>query len=140
MITVDIFIEKYDWDVRAYFAISRYDIDEICHSLKGIRCPLNFLNKSIRHMMRDKKNEGFTYSNKGRRESVMVVGKTTSGKEFLNSFTHELRHLTDDIASEIGMRLSGEEVAYLTGSLAMSMGDIVCKLSCNCCRHKNFDL
>ena len=79
-------------------------------------------------------DSGFTYSNPDIRRSVMVIGKTSSGPQFLNSFTHELRHLVDDIAKADGMEMSGEGVAYLSGDTAMAMADIVCRLSCDHCR------
>ena len=87
-------------------------------------------------MLNGRKNEGFTYSNLSKKKSVVVIGESTNGGEFLNSFSHELRHLADDISSYYGMIDRGEEVAYLTGELANSVSDIVCLLSCDCCRNK----
>lgn len=79
-------------------------------------------------------DSGFTYSNPDIRRSVMVIGKTSSGAQFLNSFVHELRHLIDDIAVADGMGMSGEAVAYLSGDTAMLVADIVSQLSCDHCR------
>ncbi len=62
-------------------------------------------------------DSGFTYSNKTRRRSVVVVGLASSQAQFLNSFEHELRHLCDDIAVASAMPMQGEEVAYLTGQI-----------------------
>lgn len=68
-------------------------------------------------MEQEDMDSGFTYSNKSMRRSVVVVGITTSKAQFLNSFEHEVRHLCDDIAASSGMKMQGEEVAYLTGEI-----------------------
>lgn len=80
---------------------------------------------------------GFTYSNPEFRESVVVIGSSSSGAEFLNSFVHELRHLTDDIAYTCGYPLRGEPAAYLAGDISMGLSDIVCVMSCEKCRCYN---
>ena len=87
-------------------------------------------------------DSGFTYSNKTRRRSVVVVGLASSQAQFLNSFEHELRHLCDDIAVASAMPMQGEEVAYLTGQLnTMLWKDIhqfiCCKGKCNCYERTN---
>ena len=135
MIVRDVHIPAYGWYARFYFKIRAYHIGDVVYSLEDIDCPEHILRQAVDHMMRDTLNEGFTYSNRSLRRSVVLVGRTSSGKEFVNSFAHELRHLTDDIASEEGMPTSGEEVAYLAGDIAEALGDVVCKMSCDKCRH-----
>lgn len=134
MLVRDIYIDKYDWCARVYFAISQYQIEDVAHSLRKINCPPEIYKQAVRQMVRGELNTGFTYSNTKRKRSVMLIGKTDSGEEFLNSFTHEQRHLADDIATEFGMYMSGEEVAYLTGDIASQLADIVCHYSCDHCR------
>lgn len=134
MIVRDIYLPKYDWHARVYFAISKYNIEDVARSLREIDCPERILRQAIRQMVRGEVNTGFTYSNKRRRRTVMLVGKTDTGEEFLNSFSHEQRHLCDDIANAFGMHMSGEEVAYLTGDISLKLADIVCHYSCDHCR------
>lgn len=104
--------------------------------MKNAGASENILFRAEEKLFDDNENEGFTYSNLSEKKSVVVVGESTNGGEFLNSFSHELRHLADDISSYYGMIDRGEEVAYLTGDLANSVSDIVCLLSCDCCRNK----
>ena len=87
-------------------------------------------------MLRDRMDTGFTYSNPHRMESIVVIGRSSSGAEFQNSYVHELRHLTDDIAYFYGYPLRGEPAAYLAGDIALELSDIVCKMSCDHCREK----
>lgn len=134
MLVRDIYIPRYDWYARIYFAISHYHVEDVARSLREIDCPQGIYRQAIRNMVREDVNTGFTYSNKNRRRTVMLVGKADSGKEFLNSFTHEERHLADDIAKTFGMEMAGEEVAYLTGDISLKLADLVCHYSCDCCR------
>jgi hypothetical protein len=134
MITRKVHINN--WVCNFYFAIERYYIDEILICLKKIGASLNVRSRIRDKMLKDEVNGGFTYSNTSRRESVIVIGKTSNGAEFMNSFTHELRHLVDDIAKADNINTRGENVAYLTGDITKEVSDIVCKLSCNECRRK----
>lgn len=134
MIARDIDIRKYEWKARIFFAITKYDVHEVKSALEEADCPDPIYAQAVRQMERGEVNTGFTYSNKKCRRSVMLVGRTSSGAQFVNSFSHELRHLSDDIASAYGMEMAGEEVAYLTGYIAQSLSDVVSRLSCDHCR------
>lgn len=123
-----------DWTCEFYFAMGSYRRKEILGQLVSCHAPGSILRRVSRNMRADKLNTGFTFSNCDIRKSVIVIGNSSSGSEFLNSFVHELRHLTDDIARADGMQLSGEPVAYLSGDIATELSDIVCRLSCDSCR------
>lgn len=70
-----------------------------------------------------KLDTGLTYSNALRRESVVVISRTSSALEFLQSLTHELGHLSCHIAECYGIGLGGEEVRYINdGLIALSWG------------------
>jgi len=75
-------------------------------------------------------NRGFTFANPERMRALVVIGPTTSGKQFLNTFTHELRHLADAIARSLGHDLNEEAPAYLTGDATMALAEAVCELGC----------
>lgn len=127
-------IEKYDWHVDFFFSITHYEQQPILEVLSNLRASSSVIERIAQKMTDDKVNTGFTYSNAALRSSVVVIGKSSSGAQFLNSFCHELRHLTDDIALEEGMQISGEEPAYLTGDIALLLSDIVCHFTCDRCR------
>lgn len=69
-------------------------------------------------------------------ESVVTIGHTTNGEEFLNTFIHELNHITTHLAKTLHINLDSEDIAYLAGDIAMKVSDIACKYSCNSCRNK----
>ena len=60
--------------------------------------------------------------------------KPSSGKQFLNTFTHEVRHLVDAIAKSIGYDLDAEGPAYITGDATMALAETICELGCERCR------
>ena len=122
------------WRCSFCFALEGYDFDVVLAGLRKIDAPPSILRRVERNMELDQMDTGFTYSNLFLRESVVVIGRSSSGAEFFNSFVHELRHLADDIAYVYGYPLRGEEVAYLTGDIALALSDIVCTMSCEVCR------
>ena len=132
MIIRDIYIEKYRWHVHCDFAVDKYYTEEILEVLETLGCSDAVYNRVADKMERNEKNAGFTYSNKIARETLMVIGRASSTAEYVNSISHELRHLCDDIASVVGIHDSGEEVAYLTGDIASQIADVIEVLVCNC--------
>lgn len=129
--------EILDWDIEWYFFTTKKDEDLILSSLYEVNAQENLISNIKNTNLLDMKNSGFTFSNMTRRKSVIVIGNTTNGRQFLNTFIHELRHTTDHIASTLNIDLSGEGVAYLAGDIAMDVSDIVCKYSCDTCKNKN---
>lgn len=129
--------EILDWNIEWYFFTTKKDEDLILSSLYEVNAQENLISNIKNTNLLDVKNSGFTFSNMTRRKSVIVIGNTTNGRQFLNTFIHELRHVTDHIASTLNIDLSGEGVAYLAGDIAMDVSDIVCKYSCDTCKNKN---
>ena len=128
-------IGKYAWNLSVYFAVTCYHTDDIVSSLLRIDCPEAIVRRVAANLEKREMDTGFTYSNKPRRETVMVVGLHSSAPEFLNSFEHELRHLVDDMADALFLEPK-EEVAYLTGELnAILWKDIHQFVCCKCKGH-----
>lgn len=132
MIIRDLYIEQYRWHVHCYFAVTDYYTEEILDTLESLGCSNAVYDRVAKKMEQNELNTGFTFSNKIARETLMVIGLASSNAEYINSITHELRHLCDDIASVVGIHDSGEEVAYLTGDVASQMADIIEVLVCDC--------
>lgn len=125
-----------DWEADVFVCFRHYDEKVLESALREVDAPIGIIVR-MREMARDDEyNTGFTYSNPRMRRSVMVIGKTTSSREFMNTFVHEVRHLADDIATEDRIPLVGEDVAYLSGSIASSLFDIVGMFTCPKCQRK----
>lgn len=114
---VDVYIKRCRWWVRIYFAVTCYHSDRILKDLDCLDCSDEIYFRAKWHLRKGNLNTGLTYSNTRARESVMVVGLSSTMGQFLNSFEHELRHLVDDIAGALNIAIKGEDVAYLTGDL-----------------------
>lgn len=124
------------WKVHFFFSNDGYSVVHILNLLELLGADSEIIERVEKNLKSDNLDTGFTFSNPIMKESVVVVGKASTGAEFLNSYTHELRHLTDDIAKQQGYSDSGELVAYLAGDISLLVSDIVCILSCDDCRNK----
>ena len=83
-------IEEYGWKVAVYYAVDCYYTDEIMGRLYDIGCRGDDLETAYRNLSSGKPDTGLTYSNYGTRQTVMVIGITSSPAEFQNSYDHEL--------------------------------------------------
>lgn len=125
-------IERYDWMLNIYYAVTQYHAVHIMNDLVRVHCPERIMKRVHTNLKRKTMDTGFTYSNKQLRETVMVIGLHSSPSEFLNSLEHELRHLIDDICSASGIAPRGEEVAYLTGDINQLITPDIQLFMCNC--------
>lgn len=136
MIIRDIYISKYDWFLRIYYAVTDYHTERIVRDLQRIRCPRPIVLRVYEKMAERNLDTGFTYSNTERRDTVMVVGLHSSPAEFMNSLQHELRHLVDDISKTMDIDHAGETVAYITGDINALITPDVQLFVCDCDKHR----
>lgn len=135
MIRQTIILPEYgDWEIFAYFSVSGYWTDEIMEKLWDIGCDGNHALKAYRNLSSGDLNTGLCYSNYHQHRSVVVIAKTTSAAEFLNSLHHELCHLTAHIGKVYNLDPVGEDVAYLSGKISMQMYPKIGHLLCEECR------
>ena len=118
------------WVADFLFATEGYDIEGVLGCLWDAHAPRHIISQAERLMLSCSRNCGFTYSNPHYRRAVVLIGPTTSGAEFLNTFVHEVRHLADGIAKSLGVDLDSESPAYLAGETARALADTVCMLGC----------
>ena len=122
------------WMIDFLFAVDGYDEEGVLACLYEIGAPKEIIVRASEIMEDGYANCGFTFSNPYARRAVCVIGPTTSGSEFQNTFVHEIRHVADAIAKSIGYELDGEVPAYISGDAAMSLAEVVCELGCEHCR------
>lgn len=135
-------ISKYDWKVEVYYAVDCYYTDEIMGRLYDIGCRGDDLRAAYENLSAGKPDTGLTYSNYGTRQTVMVIGITSSATQFQNSYDHERKHLEAHIAAALGIDPWGEEICYLSGEIGQLMFEkarlMLC--DCDCCKHKKQEL
>ena len=122
------------WTVDFLFAVDDYDIEGVLGCLYDAYAPDHILAQAEDLMRACDYNCGMTYSNPERMRAVVLIGPTTSGPEFQDTFVHEIHHLAVAIASNLGVDLEGEAPAYLAGDSARALADVVCRMGCGCCR------
>ena len=137
MIRQLIHIEQYDWDARVFMGSTATDAKEILTTLEDIGISAQQFMRAERHLERALRDSGMTYSSAKTRSSVVVIAHSTSPEQTINTFTHELRHLSDDIAEASGIPHRGEEVAYLAGDVACSLAGTLLQIVCDCPNCRN---
>lgn len=121
-----IYIEKYDWFVSFYALEKCEDIPLLLSSINDEKTRLKISNKVYRCGL----NTGLTYS-KGRK-TIMIIGRSTCAKEFLNTLTHEIFHLAIHIGKYYDLDLASEEPAYIVGDFIPKIFNNINHLICSC--------
>lgn len=134
MIVQDIYLEKYDWSIRVYYAVNEYFISNILIDLLEMDCDEESFFKIKRLMESEANNIGFTYTNTEMRASLMLIGITDSSEEFQDTFDHEKGHLVMHISSALGIDPYSEDYQYLAGEVGKRMFKIAKKFLCDHCR------
>lgn len=120
MIHFDINFKKYNWQVEVYIVLSEANIEKIIQSLTYMDCPIHIINKAIDNL-NSGLDSGFTYTNAKIHKSLLVVNKSTSMYEFINTYNHEKNHVEMHICEELNIDPHSEEAAYLSGELASQL-------------------
>lgn len=136
MIRQEFYLPRYGWHVSVYYSVTTYWTREIMDELRRVGCRGESLRRACRNLESGNLNTGITYSNFGRRDTVMVISRTSSPAEFLNSWEHEKKHLARHIEQTYGIDPFGEEAAYLEGTIAQKMFPVAKKFICEQCREK----
>lgn len=128
----NIYIDKLDWLIRVFIGVNEIDTNEVVDTLYSFGCSDEEASVA-RINLRGNKNNGICYNNREERISVLVIGKTNSAREFLDSLVHETMHLAINIATEDGINLRSEDVCYIGGDVARELYPY-CKeyLCCHC--------
>lgn len=120
MIHYEVYFDKYNWSVEVYIILDRSNIDSILDSLLRIRPSKKVIRSAHQNLMTDE-NTGFTYSNPKLRKSLMVINRSSSMEEFINTYNHEKNHVEMHMCEELGIDPYSEEAAYLSGDLAQHL-------------------
>ena len=121
------------WVVDFLFAKLDYDKDGILACLYDIDAGYDIMHQVEKIIDKDALNCGFTFANPDLKRALVVIGPTSSSKEFVNTLSHEIHHLAVAIADSLGYDLEGETPAYLAGDTTMALIEAVCELGCQRC-------
>lgn len=127
-------LPRYGWSIYAYYVVTRPNADEILDALARIGCGGEDLRRAYENLISGKLDTGLTYSNRDTRETVMVIAKTSSAKEFLQSYKHETGHLQSHIAQTFGIDPHGEELQYIGDDIVEETWEVAKDLLCDRCK------
>ena len=108
----------YNWKVTILYECTCDDIDDIIETLKDIQCPNKYIKEALRNLETCKLNIGLTYSNIKQKSSIIIINKTSSFAQLINTIAHEYFHLICHISKGLNIT-DEEELAYLNGDLNM---------------------
>ena len=114
-------IDKFNilnWNIQILYECTCEDIDFIIETLKEINCPNKFIKEALNNLYSCNLNIGLTYSNITLRSSVIVINKTSSFSQLINTISHEYYHLICHISRALDIE-DEEQLAYLNGDLNM---------------------
>lgn len=121
------------WTALFLFSFDARNSEDIEEALFWADAPDSIVEQVHTNVLAGRRDEGFTYSDPSLRRSVVAIGRTSTGPEFLNTTVHEIVHLALHIAQEDGIDPYAEDLAYLIGDITHEISDIVCELSCPHC-------
>jgi Zn-dependent peptidase ImmA (M78 family) len=82
-----------DWNVTILYETTCEDIDFIIRILKTINCPKYYIERALDNLEECKLDSGLTYSNMRLKSSVIIINKTSSFSQLINTIAHEYYHL-----------------------------------------------
>ena len=121
------------WVADFLFARLNYDEEGVLACLYEIGADDYVIKQASKIMDSERLNCGFTFANPDLKRAVVVVGPTSSGKQFVNTLVHEIHHLAVAIADSLGYDLEGESPAYLAGDSALALAETICEFGCPNC-------
>lgn len=127
-----IYLDGYGWEVTVCYDTVPEDAPYILDVLADLGCGEADMRRAHRSLGRGDADTGLTYSDMEGRRSVMVIGRTSSLAQFLDTFSHELTHLCQHIGRCYGINPWSEEIAYLAGELARRMHPVLSQFMCGC--------
>lgn len=136
MVEQTIMLPHWNWLVKIYYEVEKKDAERIIRALKDAGCKGRKMIDAKGKLAQCIPDTGFTFSNPGERRSVVMMCNTTCADEFANSFEHEKRHLSINIADAYDIDIHSEEFAYLAGDIAQMMFSVAKRFMCDCCRKR----
>lgn len=134
MITQEFIVDRVYWKVYVYYDVTSEDAIEIITKLHKIKLPKSYITSAYTTLISNKLNQGLTETNSKLKESVIVFTKTSNASQFVNSFVHEIGHLSNHISRAYNINLNGEEIQYIAGDITQEMFKKCHRFMCDCCR------
>lgn len=114
----------YNWNITVLYECTCNDINYIIETLKDINCPNKYILQALNNLESCNLDIGLTYSNITLKSSIIIVNKTSSFAQLINTVSHEYYHLICHMSKSLGIE-DEEELAYLNGDLNMRSYNLI---------------
>jgi hypothetical protein len=129
-------VPQHDWTFRVYIPLSCYWAGEIIRHLWRLGASDEILHDAANNLQCGKLNNGLTYASEKDRETLVVVGQSTTAAELFNSVVHEIDHACMFTFPLIRITSGTEQAAYFKGGLAREIFPMIQPYLCDRCRHE----
>lgn len=126
-------IPRYDWNVKVYYDVERYDINFCIKQLRKLTTDKHIFEECDKTLNTNKRDRAYTYSSYVTKSSIMFIGVPSSTGELISTITHEANHIKSHIASYYDLNEKGEEVSYLIGDIVRRMSNTFIEFICDNC-------
>lgn len=124
-------IPKYDWEVKVYYGVTKYNIDFCIKKLRKLTTQSKHIKECKETLDTNKKDRAYIYSSYRVKETVIFIGEYSSTGELIDTITHEANHLKSHIATYYNIDEKDEEVCYIIGNIAKEMSSLFIPFICN---------
>ena len=131
MIKARVYLQEYDWTIYAHFAVTKDNSEEIFNKLLQYGSQYNEALDACAVIEEDRPNYGITYSNHILKTTILVISKSTSAKEFIDTFVHEVSHIQRHIIKTYHLDSDSEQVCYMIGTIAKQLYTKCSRLFCD---------
>lgn len=119
------YIDNYRWKLTVYSCFGCEYTDSILRELRDIGCGEDFLERARDNMGACIYNTGLAFTNSDTHESLVVVYRTTTFGQLVNTLSHEISHVCGHISQVMGIDPYGEEFCSLIGDLMEKQSDLL---------------
>lgn len=121
MIEHVIYLDEYDWLIKAFYITSECDVVKILSELDSVDCEPDVFYKAAEMLENDELDSGLTYTDVQLHVTFVLISRCTSCAEFLNTFVHELGHVSSHLSEFYNIDPYSETMQYLSGDIARKL-------------------
>ena len=121
-------LPEYDWNVKVFYDVKKYDINFCLKELSRLTTKHKHHKECYKTLYTNKKDRAYIYTSYDKLETVIFIGVPSSTGELVDTIAHEANHLKSHIATYYNIDEKGEEVSYLIGNIVQQMTETFIQL------------
>lgn len=133
MIHQQIYLPSVHWKIHIFYDVAPDDVYEVRALMAYLGASRKVMDDAEDNIVNGGYNCGLTWTNEKCDTTVMVIGQTTSPRQFWDTFDHEKGHAVTHIAECMGLPEEGEAKQYLSGEIANKTFPIAMRFVCGGC-------